>query len=1397
MKKSLKISLIAILSALTLGCFTLGACGGGSTEVDPYDWTYQKEFVDPHDADMTIDGVLDEARWEGQKYLHHEQDGVILDYTTVMTEYGLYIGAKVQDPDMQWNARFNFSANAGTKANNSALWFRILGADVIEYHAMSVFNFYVDPKDKASRNQTHFDAKAVTNGDVDKQEATEMTAELFVSWEALHIDVSDFENGYPDYVFVNPHYRHIVRPNSADNAWIRPIFYFSHEDRIRTAGRFSAEGYINGDEEGAFLGDAGNGMSKSDGWDLTREKDGIVASDNYHSQALFFKDVFEESYTYTTTVQITDEYFADIHKDGPGHAGVCDMINAYDFLSFWVAGNSVKTDTLVFHFLDFENQGWHDTIAGYLPVDGFDPTQGIEITVIKENKKNERGEDKSAVFYYVVEGTLVATREVNFLAGKSCPGFYTLTRKAIYTNYSVRTLNETELSNMIAQYSFRVDAPGTGSGGSVFVNTGALMKDENGVATQDLELTITPNARYMLTGLTVTGTSQNDDYYAYAAENMQAGKLVIPKEWIEGDVKISAAFSVLDAAVGAQNRVVVTGKVTSGGNAVGNTNVLMKGDHNLLHFSIITSGEGNYSAYVIKAGTYEIGGVTFTTSGTYDVSISVVGYRSVKDTLTFAGEEKTLKKDYEIQRNLVGGNVSINSTLFYSSTNGWDYSKEGNGKLYASAGSNATSAYFSGVVSERAVIYYSVTTESLQAGEQPGVGIKLYNGSRSYSLLAVGSHIVWIPNNWNDRSEYRSLPVSFDTKKVGETYNFCFMREKTCVVLLMEVDGDYVEVVKISEEAMNGKFAYAFTTSETRDYEKRICVSNYSILTGDAAFALSKDYCYTTNVTIQNADEDKGSLTITAENHEGKYLDGATVTMSVVTDCYYVLSVGTERLLGDGNLLYRFKLTGDIVISISFYDEDDFATVSGTLSTTLTQEEIAWATTTFTFAGDDGTYYFKRVANGKGEYSLQLPKGDYAMSAIHENFAPVRMNVSLGGGENAQNIVFNTPAIVETNAWVRNADGYSTAKIQNALDPFRYVSGTEWDVSATLEDMDWHYGESWPSAGILVKNGNGYAKIMFRERDKNAEYCDVFIQIRDAYKMFETDQRYVDGKMQMRVVLKDGEVHLLLNGAYVGSLNANSVFSIWGGGTKTLGSELDLTTACQPGFCVADGALATFTDWSYTDKVEGFESKIRLNGGAFVYDVKTGTYTTSSATTAAYFAGTAGSEWVFEVKIADWTALGANNNDAQVGILIGNVGASKAYGSQSEIWCETSIQKNLKTMLWSNCTLVRGGKTLSYATLGEGKDKYVTMKLVLTGGKLHYFFNGQYLYTITENSTGFYTWSQTGVNIRLGDMLDFSNLSVGLRTELAEGVVFLDWSYSTARMDILDAISSIEQINNW
>ena len=108
MKK--KLSIIFLALALCVTAVFVTACGGKKTgEKSDYEWKYEKEFTDEHDADMTIDGALNEQRWQGQQYLTHVQDGVTVNYTTVFTEKGLYIGAKEQDPDMKWNARFNFS----------------------------------------------------------------------------------------------------------------------------------------------------------------------------------------------------------------------------------------------------------------------------------------------------------------------------------------------------------------------------------------------------------------------------------------------------------------------------------------------------------------------------------------------------------------------------------------------------------------------------------------------------------------------------------------------------------------------------------------------------------------------------------------------------------------------------------------------------------------------------------------------------------------------------------------------------------------------------------------------------------------------------------------------------------------------------------------------------------------------------------------------------------------------------------------------------------------------------------------------------------------------------------------------------------------------------------------
>lgn len=163
---------------------------------------------------MTIDGVLDEARWENAAY--HEYDagnGVKTRYATVYTDYGVYIGAEVEDPTLQWNARFNFSRTTENPAN-SAFHFEIThrGVTAPPKRVFEIYNFYVDMENSASRNQTRFEAQSKVNT------ATKMTAEFFVSWEALHIDVSEWSN-VSQSVEICPRYRYVVAPDSEQNTW--------------------------------------------------------------------------------------------------------------------------------------------------------------------------------------------------------------------------------------------------------------------------------------------------------------------------------------------------------------------------------------------------------------------------------------------------------------------------------------------------------------------------------------------------------------------------------------------------------------------------------------------------------------------------------------------------------------------------------------------------------------------------------------------------------------------------------------------------------------------------------------------------------------------------------------------------------------------------------------------------------------------------------------------------------------------------------------------------------------------------------------------------------------------------------------------------------------------------
>jgi hypothetical protein len=117
---------ISILTSLALISF-FGACSLSQPEKidnkNKYEWAYAPSMADECDADMKIDGILDEDRWGTQKQLVHTEKGVKTTYTTIFTEKGLYVGAKAEDEEIGYTGRLRYE-------DNSCFWFSIKGADI-------------------------------------------------------------------------------------------------------------------------------------------------------------------------------------------------------------------------------------------------------------------------------------------------------------------------------------------------------------------------------------------------------------------------------------------------------------------------------------------------------------------------------------------------------------------------------------------------------------------------------------------------------------------------------------------------------------------------------------------------------------------------------------------------------------------------------------------------------------------------------------------------------------------------------------------------------------------------------------------------------------------------------------------------------------------------------------------------------------------------------------------------------------------------------------------------------------------------------------------------------------------------------------------------------------------
>ena len=1181
MKK--KLSIIFLALALCVTAVFVTACGGKKTgEKSDYEWKYEKEFTDEHDADMTIDGALNEERWQGQQYLTHVQDGVTVNYTAVFTEKGLYVGAKAQDPDMKWNARFNFSSTNANPAN-SAFWFNIKGPDVQDGHAMRAFNFFIDAFDSASRNQTRFEAKSKVNGDIMKFEATEMTAELFVSWDALNIDTTD---GLPEFVRIIPYYRHVKAVGDAgENKWLTPIFIYGnpgwdyglsydenlHQNWYRPISgmKFGSVGYINADKPGAVVGDAANGYSKSSGWDLSRIDEGAVKAVGPDEQAIFFKGIDSSKYMVSAKMKMLGgAMHAGNWQDQYPSAGLINMRDETESVSLYISGRSILDGAASwnFHTLD-KYTGWKDTYEGsFVKPDGFNPqTDSIELKCIQYDEN----------LFYFINGELALIKRVDWIKDGACPGLYGLSAEVEFTDFKATDYKDDAdaLKAIISEYAYSVSVT-AGDGGFVTIDKTALRKGDS------LTVNVAPSAGYVLSSFEINGKDKKEDKYDYVVENLDNGKVVFDD--ITEDSSIVASFARLDGGVR------VSGKISAGGRAMTTSALTLTAPSDKRVFYTATpTSNGSFNFTLSPAGTYAVGAKTITLDGNYVLKIKTPGYRDKTIEITVNADDKSVRvPDVELEKNVVGGSVTIGGRAYDSDVNGWDMSAEADSAVYAENGSNGSRVFFTDKTGKDAVVDFTISnkTEITEGGKyeaEPCMGVSLTDGSNRFDIFVLNEGLRISPKGgWNGGGEaYNvSVPVNYSlrAKENPEKLTFRLVRSGAAVALLYKAGDDYTEIWRTRNATIEKMSAYAFTVCQSQPC--RLEFSDYSIKLDDEA----KDYieavlCET--VTLGAYDTAGGTVTIKGTGADGKIKYGDKLTVAIDSQKTAIVTYGdkTEIVTGGGEVSFTATHSGEVSVSFA----DSLIAVNGTvaLGDALSGITADYTKTTLTFEGEGYTLAYDGIVKADGTFTLDLPSGEYRVSAVNPAAYAKSVSVTIDGENNTVAVKLTLVKPANTGNLTFDA---ATGKLTNSKDIVAYFgSGSDFVVTTYIDRIT----TDWKAAGVALGGANTNMSILIRKTNDAAGACDVFVHVGGGYiELPRMSDPFANGdRAKLTVVRRGASVKIFVNDNYFGRIEIADGTAVkhWGTPDTKLTDHLGADEELRFGLSTADSTNATFSDWGY------------------------------------------------------------------------------------------------------------------------------------------------------------------------------------------------------------------------
>lgn len=530
MKNGLKKAMIAAVALCGIAAaFTACSKKQAEIQIDPalkeYDFNYGSTMPSNADGFMKIDGELSETAYENrnwfENYLSEDLDGTSahIAVTTVTGEKGWYVATKVYDTAIKYNGLL-----AATKNSTVSLYYALSSDYGNDNAVRRVFMDAGRVYGAASSNISLLEYAVKTQGEIGGV-TSGMTMELFIPWRAMGLEEKP-ENA--DLIMMPAYF--MQKGGMYRN--ICPLPYYPSSSAAYYL--FNETGYAHADKEGALIGSAKNGHTKTGVWEEENvEKNeengkitlsGTVRTEKSTYSKGYVKDLLAENYIFSATAKpLEGAYEATVGVS----VGIPN--GRRKLLSVRAENGSLSSKTRIaanYYADDYDGRNNVDAPLFRYTREKTLAEEGVRFTIVKEGAK----------IYGMADGNLIFAETISTASGKcfACLNARKIVAEFTDISYADYDGNAEGMNEALRELGlFRVSAESEGYG-SISVDKAGALADGN------VTFSVTPGAFWRFSALEINGEDKTADYIENAASYGRTMRYTL--SGIQDDVRVKAVF---------------------------------------------------------------------------------------------------------------------------------------------------------------------------------------------------------------------------------------------------------------------------------------------------------------------------------------------------------------------------------------------------------------------------------------------------------------------------------------------------------------------------------------------------------------------------------------------------------------------------------------------------------------------------------------------------------------------------------------------------------------------------------------------------------------------------------------------------------------------------------------